>query len=98
MNRRRLGPHSSSVRGMPGGGRPSGRGGVPIAVADRQALTDRESKRFKDLGLAAAPPGDDRRVERLPAEPLLLRRPLVRTQNRLAVGLAEAQWKDRADT
>jgi arsenate reductase-like glutaredoxin family protein len=59
-----------------------------------EALIDRESKRFKDLGLAAAPPGDDRWVERLLAEPLILRQPLVRAQNRLTVGLAETQWKD----
>jgi arsenate reductase-like glutaredoxin family protein len=60
------------------------------------ALIDRESRRFKELGLAAAPPGEDRWVERLLAEPLLFRQPLVRSQNRLTVGLAEAEWKDWA--
>ncbi len=61
-----------------------------------EALIDREGRRFKDLGLATAPPGDDRWVERLLAEPLLLRQPLVRAQNRVTVGLAEADWKDWA--
>jgi arsenate reductase-like glutaredoxin family protein len=59
-----------------------------------EALIDHASKRFQELGLAATPPGDGRWVERLLAEPLLLRQPLVRAQNRLTVGLAEAEWKD----
>ena len=63
-----------------------------------EALIDRESKRFKELGLATAPPGDDRWVQRLLAEPLLLRQPLVRAQNRLTVGLAETEWKNWTDT
>jgi len=41
-----------------------------------EGLVDREAKRFRDLGLAAAPPGADRWSERLLAEPLLLRQPL----------------------
>jgi arsenate reductase (glutaredoxin) len=61
-----------------------------------EALIDREGKRFKDLGLAAAPPGDDRWIERLLAEPLLLRQPLVRAQDRLTIGPDEATWKDWA--
>ena len=61
-----------------------------------EALIDRESRRFQTLGLAAAPPGDDRWIERLLAEPLLLRQPLVRAQNRVTVGLAETEWKDWA--
>lgn len=60
------------------------------------ALIDRDSRRFRELGLAAAPPGDDRWVARLLAEPLLLRQPLVRAQNRVTVGLAVAEWKDWA--
>ena len=61
-----------------------------------EALIDRESKRFKQLGLAVPPPGDDRWVERLAAVPLLLRQPLVRAQNRFTVGLAEAEWREWA--
>lgn len=60
------------------------------------ALIDKEGKRFKELGLAAAPPGDERWIERLLKEPLLLRQPLVRAQQRVTVGLAEAEWKDWA--
>ena len=59
-----------------------------------EGLIDREAKRFRDLGLAAAAPGADRWMERLLAEPLLLRQPLVRSQNRLTVGPAEAEWKE----
>jgi arsenate reductase-like glutaredoxin family protein len=59
-----------------------------------EALIDREGKRFKDLGLAAARPGADRWIELLTAEPLLLRQPIVRTQGRLAVGMAESEWRD----
>lgn len=58
-----------------------------------EALIDRESKRFHELGLAAASPGADRWLERLLAEPLILRQPLVRQQQKLTVGLAEAEWR-----
>jgi arsenate reductase-like glutaredoxin family protein len=58
-----------------------------------EALIDRESGRFRALGLAAAPPDSSRWVDRLLAEPLLLRQPLVRAQNRLTVGLDEAEWQ-----
>lgn len=61
-----------------------------------EPLIDRESKRFKELGLAAAPSGDERWTERLLAEPLLLRQPLLRAQNRFTVGLAEGEWKEWA--
>jgi arsenate reductase (glutaredoxin) len=58
-----------------------------------EALIDRESRRFGELGLAAAPPGGDRWITRLLEEPLFLRQPLVRSEQRLTVGLAEAEWK-----
>jgi arsenate reductase len=35
-----------------------------------EALIDREGRGFRDLGLVAAPPGDQRWIERLPADPL----------------------------
>ncbi len=57
-----------------------------------EALVDRAGKRFRDLGLAAAPPGDERWIERLLEEPLLLRQPLVRAQNRLTLGIAIGEW------
>jgi hypothetical protein len=44
------------------------------------ALLDRGSRRFAELGLAAASRSDGRWLELLVAEPLLLRMPLVRFQ------------------
>ena len=58
------------------------------------ALIDKESRRYLDLGLAHARYGDERWLEILAAEPLVLRQPLVRQQNRLTVGSAEAAWKE----
>lgn len=57
------------------------------------ALIDRESKRFGELGLAHARLSDERWLERLVAEPGLLRTPLVRERQRLTVGRAEEEWK-----
>ncbi len=59
-----------------------------------EALIDRDSKRFKTLGLEAAYYGDERWLEIAVDEPMILRTPLVRNQNQLTVGLAEADWKD----
>ncbi len=58
------------------------------------ALVDREAKRFRELGLGAAHLTDERWLEKLAAEPLLLRQPLVRNENRLTIGDAEATWKE----
>jgi arsenate reductase-like glutaredoxin family protein len=57
------------------------------------ALVDRGSRRFGDLGLAHARLSDERWIEKLAAEPLLLQMPLVRWQQRVTVGAAEAEWK-----
>ena len=57
------------------------------------ALVDRASRRFADLGLAAARLSDERWLERLMVEPLLLRMPLVRCQQQLTVGPASETWK-----
>jgi arsenate reductase-like glutaredoxin family protein len=57
------------------------------------ALVDRDSRRFAELGLSAASPSKDLWVDRLIAEPALLRQPLVRQRNRLSLGLAETEWK-----
>jgi len=53
-----------------------------------QALLDRDSRRFADLGRPVAT------LERLSLEPLLLRMPLVRYQQQLTVGPADATWKE----
>lgn len=58
------------------------------------ALIDRASRRFADLGLAHASHGDERWLEILAAEPLVLRQPLVRYGTRLTIGEAESTWKE----
>ena len=59
-----------------------------------QALVDRESKRFAELGLRTAMLPDARWVDKLALEPLLLRQPLVRWQQRLTIGPAEETWTE----
>jgi len=56
-------------------------------------LLDRESRRFEELGLRSARLPDERWVERLAEEPLLLVLPLVRSGSLLTIGLAEQDWK-----
>ena len=58
------------------------------------ALLDRGSRRFADLGLGAARLGEERWLDTLAEEPLLLRMPLVRFQQRLTVGDAEPTWRE----
>lgn len=53
-----------------------------------QNLLDRESRRYADLGRPVAT------LERLSLEPLLLRMPLVRNQQKLTIGLAEETWRE----
>jgi arsenate reductase-like glutaredoxin family protein len=55
---------------------------------------DRGSRRYADLGLGAARLSEDRWLEKLAAEPLLLRMPLVRRQHQLTVGDAEPTWRE----
>jgi arsenate reductase-like glutaredoxin family protein len=57
------------------------------------ALVDRGGRRFADLGLAAARLSDERWLDRLVDEPLLLRLPLVRHQHQVTVGDAEEVWR-----
>jgi arsenate reductase-like glutaredoxin family protein len=61
------------------------------------ALVDRESRRFADLGLAAAQLSDDRWLEKLVAEPLLLRMPLARHGSQLSIGDAVETWRSWTD-
>ncbi len=58
------------------------------------ALIDRQSRRFADLGLAAAHLSEERWLEKLVAEPLLLRMPLVRHGAQLTIGDAAPVWKE----
>jgi len=58
-----------------------------------EKLVDKESKRYDELGLRHARLSNERWLERLIDEPLLLRMPLVRNGGSLTVGLAEQEWK-----
>ena len=58
-----------------------------------EALIDRESKRFKQLGWGAARYSLETWVEKLVLEPDTLRIPLVRFGNRLSIGDAAVDWK-----
>jgi arsenate reductase (glutaredoxin) len=58
-----------------------------------RALVDSEAKRYRELGLSAAALSEERWLELLVDEPLLLRMPLVRNGNQLTVGMAEAEWR-----
>jgi len=57
------------------------------------ALVDRNSKRFGELGLQYAQLSDERWLEKLSDEPLLLRLPLVRNANQVVIGADEGTWK-----
>jgi arsenate reductase (glutaredoxin) len=59
-----------------------------------EPLLDRGSRRFADLGLGAARLSDERWLEKLVEEPLLLTMPLVRQGQRLTVGDAEPVWRE----
>lgn len=59
-----------------------------------QRLVDRDSRRFEELGLAHARISDERWLEKLVDEPLLLTTPLVRWQHKLTVGLDETSWRE----
>jgi arsenate reductase-like glutaredoxin family protein len=57
------------------------------------ALIDRDSRRFAELGLGAARLSDERWLDKLVAEPLLLRMPLVRQGSQLTLGEATEVWR-----
>ena len=57
------------------------------------ALVDRDSRRFDELGLRYAQLSDERWLEKLAEEPMLLRMPLVRNANQLTIGAEEMTWK-----
>ena len=57
------------------------------------ALVDRDSKRFNELGLRYAQLSDERWLEKLSEEPLLLRLPLVRNGNQVLIGADEKIMK-----
>jgi arsenate reductase-like glutaredoxin family protein len=62
-----------------------------------EEILDRESKRFRELGLGPSHYSDRKWMELLTEEPLLLRMPLVRHGSLLTVGLAQDTWKEWMD-
>ena len=58
------------------------------------ALVDRDGRRFAELGLGAARLTEERWLERLVEQPLLLRLPLVRHRHELTVGDREDVWRE----
>jgi arsenate reductase-like glutaredoxin family protein len=57
------------------------------------ALIDRESPRFRALGLHVSGDSPERQLTRALTEPRLLKTPLVRSGNRLTVGPAPDEWR-----
>ena len=57
------------------------------------ALINEDARRYTELGLRTARFGDERWLEILTAEPLILKLPLVRHGNALTIGAAETTWK-----
>ena len=58
------------------------------------ALIDKSAKRYAELGLGSSRMGDERWMQLLADEPLLLQMPLVRNGQQLTIGAAEAVWKE----
>lgn len=57
------------------------------------ALLDEDGRRYRELGLAYLRMDDAELLERLLADPDLLRLPLVRCGTRFAAGAEESAWK-----
>jgi arsenate reductase len=57
------------------------------------ALVDRNSKRYHESGYGHAQYSEERWLEKLADDPLLLRIPLTRFAHRLTIGLAESEWR-----
>jgi arsenate reductase len=56
------------------------------------ALIDKQSRRYLELGLQHARYGDDRWLAILVDEPRILRMPLVRNGTQLTIGLRDEDW------
>jgi arsenate reductase-like glutaredoxin family protein len=57
------------------------------------ALVNRDTPRFRTLGLRVSGDSPERLLERALDDPRLLRVPLVRSQHRLTVGHAPDEWQ-----
>jgi arsenate reductase-like glutaredoxin family protein len=62
-----------------------------------EALIDRSSKRFAELGLQYTVLSSERWLQKLSDEPMLLKMPLVRNGKSLTVGLDEKAWRSWLD-
>src|SRR2546430_14623917 len=58
-----------------------------------RALSARAARRFAERGLGSALLSEERLLDKLAVEPLLLRMPLVRHQQQLSVGPAAETWR-----
>ncbi len=58
-----------------------------------EALLDRSSRRFADLGLQYTVLSPERWLQKLSEEPRLLRMPLARNGKELTIGVDEKTWK-----
>lgn len=61
------------------------------------ALIDKDSRRYLDLGLQHSRMGDERWLQMLSDEPLLLAQPLARWGAKLTLGANEEEWKRWVD-
>jgi arsenate reductase-like glutaredoxin family protein len=61
------------------------------------ALVDRESPRFRALGLRVSGDSPERLLERAMTEPRLLRTPLVRNAHHVTVGDGAQEWRAWVD-
>ena len=59
-----------------------------------EALIDRTSARFRDLGLVHARLSEEAWLGKLVDEPFLLHMPLVRSGQRLTIGFDEKSWRE----
>ena len=59
-----------------------------------RALLDEESKAYKKANLGYLRMGDGEVLERVAADPKLLRLPLVRYGNEFTIGVDEETWKE----
>lgn len=59
-----------------------------------RALLDEEGKAYKKANLGYLSMGEAEVLERVLADPRLLRLPLVRFGNEVTIGVDEAAWKD----
>lgn len=58
-----------------------------------EALLDRSSRRFADLGLQYTVLSPERWIQKFSEEPMILKMPLVRNGKHLTVGVDEKIWK-----